>query len=105
LSLIGIPITGGFFAKFYVFSAALQGTHPLVGLVIIGVLNSAIAAYYYLRIIVVMYMREPREDTPVAPVSTGLGFALGLCLAATIFLGVYPNPVLKYAARSVGLLQ
>src|SRR5438067_2700945 len=56
LSLIGIPITGGFFAKFYVFSAALQGSHPLVGLVIIGVLNSAIAAYYYLRIIVVMYM-------------------------------------------------
>ncbi|PYV47773.1 MAG: NADH-quinone oxidoreductase subunit N, partial [Acidobacteria bacterium] len=54
LSLIGIPITGGFFAKFYVFSAALQGSHPLVGLVIIGVLNSAIAAYYYLRIIVVM---------------------------------------------------
>src|SRR5207248_922818 len=46
LSLIGIPITGGFFAKFYVFSAALQGSHPLVGLVIIGLLNSAIAAYY-----------------------------------------------------------
>jgi len=106
LSLIGIPITGGFFAKFYVFSAALQGSHPLVGLVIIGVLNSAIAAYYYLRIIVVMYMREPREDeASVAPISTGLGFALGLSLAATFFLGIYPNPVLKYAARSVGLLQ
>jgi len=106
LSLIGIPITGGFFAKFYVFSAALQGSHPLVGLVIIGVLNSAVAAYYYLRIIVVMYMREPREEeAPVAPISTGLGFALGLSLAATIFLGVYPNPVLKYAALSVGLLH
>src|SRR5206468_465962 len=62
LSLIGIPITGGFFAKFYVFSAALQGSHPLVGLVIIGVINSAVAAYYYLRIIVVMYMREPRNQ-------------------------------------------
>ena len=59
LSLIGIPITGGFFAKFYVFSAALQAN--LVGLVIIGVLNSAVGAYYYLRIIVVMYMREARE--------------------------------------------
>ena len=66
LSLIGIPITGGFFAKFYVFSAALQAN--LVGLVIIGVLNSAIGAYYYLRMIVMMYMREPREDIPVAPV-------------------------------------
>jgi NADH-quinone oxidoreductase subunit N len=105
-SLIGIPITGGFFAKFYVFSAALQGSHPLVGLVIIGVINSAVAAYYYLRIIVVMYMREARdEEAPVAPISTGLGFALGLSLAATFFLGVYPNPVLKYAALSVGLLH
>jgi NADH-quinone oxidoreductase subunit N len=106
LSLIGIPITGGFFAKFYVFSAALQGTHPLVGLVIIGVINSAVASYYYLRIIVVMYMREPRdEEVPVVPISTGLGFALGLSLAATFFLGIYPNPVLKYAALSVGLLR
>jgi NADH-quinone oxidoreductase subunit N len=106
LSLIGIPITGGFFAKFYVFSAALQGSHPLVGLVIIGVINSAVAAYYYLRIIVVMYMREPRdEEVPVTPVSTGLGFALGLSLAATFFLGIYPNPVLRYAALSVGLLH
>jgi NADH-quinone oxidoreductase subunit N len=106
LSLIGIPITGGFFAKFYVFSAALQGSHPLVGLVIIGVINSAVAAYYYLRIIVVMYMREPRdEEAPVARISTGLGFALGLSLAATFFLGIYPNPVLRYAALSVGLLH
>lgn len=106
LSLIGIPITGGFFAKFYVFSAAMQGSHPLIGLVIIGVINSGVAAYYYLRVIVVMYMREPREEeVPVTPISTGLGFALGLSLAATIFLGVYPNPVLKYAALSVGLLR
>jgi len=106
LSLIGIPITGGFFAKFYVFSAALQGSHPLVGLVIIGVINSAVAAYYYLRIIVVMYMREPRdEEVPVTPISAGLGFALVLSLAATLFLGIYPNPVLKYAALSVGLLR
>jgi NADH-quinone oxidoreductase subunit N len=106
LSLIGIPITGGFFAKFYVFSAALQGSHPLIGLVIIGVLNSAIAAYYYLRVMVVMYMREPREEEPtVAPISLGLGFALGLSLVATFFLGIYPNPVLEYAARSVDLLR
>jgi NADH-quinone oxidoreductase subunit N len=65
-----------------------------------------VAAYYYLRIIVVMYMRESRnQEAPVAPISMGLGFALGLSLAATIFLGVYPNPVLKYAALSVGLLH
>jgi NADH-quinone oxidoreductase subunit N len=103
LSLIGIPVTGGFFAKFYVFSAALQAN--LIGLVIIGVLNSAIAAYYYLRIIVVMYMREPREEGPVAPVPAGLGIALALSLAATIYLGVLPGKVLEYAGRSIQLLQ
>jgi len=99
LSLIGIPITGGFVAKFYVFSAALQAN--LVGLVIIGVLNSAVASYYYLRVIVVMYMREPREETPVSPIPLGLGAALAVSLVATIYLGILPGRVLDYAARSV----
>ena len=104
LSLIGIPITGGFFAKFYVFSAALQAN--LVGLTIIGVLNSAVASYYYLRIIVVMYMREPREDAPLPRIPIGLGTALGISVAATIYLGVLPGRVLEYASRSVsGLLH
>jgi NADH-quinone oxidoreductase subunit N len=103
LSLIGIPITGGFFAKFYVFSAALQAN--LVGLTIIGVLNSAVAAYYYLRIIVVMYMREPREEAPVASIPAGLGIALALSLATTIYLGVLPGRVLEYAIRSVEFIH
>ncbi len=103
LSLIGIPITGGFFAKFYVFSAALQANR--VGLTIIGVLNSAVAAYYYLRVIVFMYMREPREEAPVSAVPAGLAIALALSLAATIYLGVLPNRVLQYAGQSVGLLH
>jgi NADH-quinone oxidoreductase subunit N len=98
LSLIGIPITGGFFAKFYVFSAALQAN--LVGLVIIGVLNSAVGAYYYLRIIVVMYMREPQQEVPVARIPLGLGAALAISLVATIYLGVLPGRVLEYASRT-----
>ncbi len=102
LSLIGIPITGGFFAKFYVFSAALKA--DLVGLTIIGVINSAIAAYYYLRIIVVMYMREGREDIPVLEIPVGLGTALVLSLAATIYLGVLPGRVLGFAQRSAAEL-
>jgi len=102
LSLIGIPITGGFFAKFYVFSAALQAN--LVWLTIIGVLNSAVGAYYYLRIIVVMYMREARGETPVAPVSFGTGTALAISVAATIYLGVLPGDVLQYASRSASEL-
>ena len=98
LSLIGIPITGGFFAKFYVFSAALKAN--LVWLTIIGVLNSAIGAYYYLRIIVMMYMREARTRVPVTPIPFGLGFALGISIVATLYLGILPNGVLQYAQQS-----
>ena len=102
LSLIGIPITGGFFAKFYVFSAALQAN--LLWLVIIGVINSAVGAYYYLRIIVAMYMREPRGEVPVAPVPLGLGTALAISVIATVYMGVLPGRILEYAGRSVNEL-
>jgi len=98
LSLIGIPVTGGFFAKFYVFSAALKAN--LVWLTMVGVLNSAIGAYYYLRIIVVMYMREPQKQAPVKPIPVGLGFALAASFFATIYLGVLPGHVLSYAQQS-----
>jgi NADH-quinone oxidoreductase subunit N len=98
LSLIGIPVTGGFFAKFYVFSAALQSN--LVGLTIIGVINSAIAAYYYLRVIVYMYMRDERVEAPVARIPAGLGVGLAISLVATIYLGVMPGRVLEYAIQS-----
>ena len=98
ISLIGIPITGGFFAKFYVFSAALQSN--LVWLTIIGVINSAIAAYYYLRIIVYMYMRDEGVEAPVARIPAGLGAGIAICLVATIYLGVLPNRVLGDAIRA-----
>jgi NADH-quinone oxidoreductase subunit N len=102
LSLIGIPMTGGFFAKFYVFSAALQAN--LVWLTVIGVLNSAVGAYYYLRIIVLMYMREPTVDAPVRPIPAALGVALAFSLIATLYLGLLPGKVLDYASRSVAEL-
>ena len=102
LSLIGIPMTGGFFAKFYVFSAALQAN--LVGLTIIGVLNSAVGAYYYLRIIVMMYMREAREEVPATPVPPALGAALAISVAATLYLGLLPGRILEYASRSAAEL-
>lgn len=98
LSLIGIPMTGGFFAKFYVFSAALKAN--LIWLTLIGVVNSAIGAYYYLRIIVVMYMREARKEVPVTPIPVGLGVALALTIVATLYLGMLPNRVLQYARQS-----
>ena len=98
LSLIGIPMTGGFFAKFYVFSAALKAN--LIWLTLIGVLNSAIGAYYYLRIIVVMYMREAREEVPVSPISFELGAALAISVVATLYLGLLPNRVLQITQHS-----
>src|SRR5436309_3546117 len=98
LSLIGIPMTGGFFAKFYVFSAALRAN--LIWLTIIGVLNSGVGAYYYLRIIVVMYMRESRKQVPVAPIPFGLATALAVSVFATLYLGILPNRILQVAQHS-----
>src|SRR6202041_409221 len=98
LSLIGIPMTGGFFAKFYVFSAAVKAN--LIWLTIIGVLNSGIGAYYYLRIVVMMYMRESRKEVPVTPVPFALGVALALSVAATLYLGILPDRVLQFTRQS-----
>jgi NADH-quinone oxidoreductase subunit N len=103
LSLIGIPMTGGFFAKFYVFSAAVKA--HLIWLTLVGVINSAIGAYYYLRIIVVMYMRESRKEVPVTSIPFALGVALAVSIAATLYLGILPNRVLQYTQQSAqGLL-
>lgn len=98
LSLIGIPMTGGFFAKFYVFSAAVKAN--LIWLTIIGVVNSAVGAYYYLRIIVVMYMRESRKEVPVTPIPFGLGIALAVSVMATLYLGLLPNRLLEITQHS-----
>ncbi len=98
ISLIGIPITGGFFAKFYVLTAALNSN--LIGLAIILVLNSAVGAYYYLRIIVMMYMREPRGEVPVSPVGTAPALAIAICVIFTLLFGVVPGRVLDYATVS-----
>jgi NADH-quinone oxidoreductase subunit N len=103
LSLIGIPMTGGFFAKFYVFSAAVKSN--LIWLTIIGVLNSGVGAYYYLRIIVMMYMKEPRKAVPVTHVPFALRLALGVCLFATLYLGLFPGRVLQFAQQSAGQLM
>ena len=104
LSLIGVPLTGGFFGKFYIFKAALES--HLVWLTVLGLLNSAVAAYYYLRILVMMYMREPSEAaTRVEPLSPGLRAALILPAVGTLFLGIFPNWVLDFAGRSSTLLK
>lgn len=104
LSLVGIPLTGGFFGKFYVFKAALEA--DLVWLTVLGLLNSAVAAYYYLRVIVVMYMHEPAEATEELPPLGGtLRAAVYASAFGTLLLGVFPSLVLDFAARSAGLVR
>jgi NADH-quinone oxidoreductase subunit N len=99
LSLIGVPLTGGFFGKFYIFKAALDS--KLIWLTIIGLLNSAVAAYYYLRILVVMYFREPGESVETLPPAGALlqiavyGSAVG-----TLLLGIFPSLILDFANRA-----
>jgi NADH-quinone oxidoreductase subunit N len=102
-SLIGIPLTGGFFGKFYIFKAALDSN--LIGLTVLGLLNSAVAAYYYLRIIVVMYFHEPGESLEgLAPVAPGVRVALFASAVATLVLGIFPSAVLDFAGQSSSLL-
>ena len=104
LSLIGVPLTGGFFGKFYIFKAALDS--HLVWLTVLGLLNSAVAAYYYLRILVVMYMHEPSEATAeLEPLSAGLRAALVIPALGTLFLGIFPAWVLDFAGKSSALVK
>lgn len=104
LSMIGVPLTAGFFGKFYIFQAALQS--HLVWLAVLGLLNSAVAAYYYLRILVVMYMKEPCEATlNLEPLSTGLRIALILPAIGTFVLGIFPGLILNFAGKSAVLIR
>ena len=99
LSLLGLPATGGFFAKFYVFNAAIKS--DLIWLTVIGLINTALASYYYLRLIVVMYMYEPQpgEEKLQLRAAPGLTAALVITVIVTIWLGVRPAGVLDYATR------
>lgn len=101
-SLAGIPPTAGFAAKLSIFYAAIQGEY--YWLAIIGILNSAVAAYYYLRVVVFMYMREPEGEMPAAAASRMLWAGIALALAGTLYLGVQPGGILEVARDSVLLL-
>jgi NADH-quinone oxidoreductase subunit N len=95
LSLAGIPPTAGFMAKFFVFQAAVQAGET--GLVIAGVLASVIAAFFYLRLIVLMWLQEPAGDTGVLGLTPSGSLVVGITAAATIVLGVYPESIMHLA--------
>jgi NADH-quinone oxidoreductase subunit N len=104
LSLIGVPLTGGFFGKFYIFKAALDS--HLIWLSVLGLLNSAVGAYYYLRVLVVMYMYEPGEAAESAePLTPSLRIALVLPALGTLVLGIFPSWVLEFAGKSSAMLK
>jgi NADH-quinone oxidoreductase subunit N len=101
-SLIGMPPTGGFFAKFYLFYSAVAGGD--VPIAVIGVIASMISLYFYLKVIVYMYMREPeREIVSATPnLSVRLGVLLASC--AVLYLGILPGSVLEWATSSIATL-
>ena len=98
-SLAGIPPTAGFIGKFYLFSAAIKSGY--VGLAIIGVLNSAASVYYYLRVMVFMYMKDPTEEFDWAGATPSIAICLLLTVGATLVLGIVPGVVLELAQKAV----
>jgi NADH-quinone oxidoreductase subunit N len=96
LALAGIPLTSGFTGKFAVFSAGVSG--GATPLVIVGVITSAMAAFFYVRVIVLMFFAEPVADGPViATPGGGTAAAIAMAVAVTLVLGVFPQPLLDLA--------
>ena len=100
ISLIGIPPAAGFMAKFYIFSAAVQ--HNLLWLVIIAVINSVISAYYYLRVVKVMWLGQAVSEEKV-PSSGVLRLALSLCCLGVLLLGIIPGYIMKLAELAASM--
>ena len=99
LAFAGIPLTSGFAGKFAVFKAAAQG--GAVPLVIIGVISSAIAAFFYIRVIVLMFFSEPRPEGPTVAVPSPLtSGAIAVGVAVTLVLGVAPQYFLDLAGKA-----
>jgi NADH-quinone oxidoreductase subunit N len=103
LSMAGIPPLGGFMAKFYIFSAAVKS--KFYWLAILGVLNSAVSVYYYLRVTVLMYFRESEREITGLQFSPASVLALILAVVGTLYMGIFPANVLSLAQRSVAGLM
>jgi NADH-quinone oxidoreductase subunit N len=101
-SLAGVPPTAGFMGKLYIFSAAIQANY--IGLAIIGVANSVVSAFYYLRITVVMYMSSSEGEPAPPHAAPVLVLAVLIAAGGTVLLGLFPSRVLEAALRSVAAL-
>jgi len=101
ISLAGIPPTAGFFGKFYIFSAAVGAGYT--GLAVIGVLNSLISVYFYMRIVFLMYMREESGQIEVCS-SSAATVALAVCAAGTVAMGIFPSGFANLVASSIAAI-
>jgi NADH-quinone oxidoreductase subunit N len=101
ISLTGVPPTVGFMAKVYIFGAAVNAN--LEWLALAGVINSVVSAYYYLRVLKVMYLNQSENAEPVRA-----GFPIHLAATTTVatvlFFGIYPTPLIQLAATAVQIL-
>ena len=101
LSLLGLPLTAGFMGKVLVFRPALEAGNPLVtGLVVVAVIGSAISAYYYLRLIVVMFFRERVSEWIEPKMPAGLAAALIIAVLGVLYFGIFADRVIERFAQS-----
>ena len=103
VSLTGVPISGGFVGKFYLFSAAVSAGYA--HLAIIGMLMSVVSAYYYLRVVVAMYMDGPIGEDSWSPVGASARAALAISTTVVLVLGVYPGPLMALARAAAASLR
>ena len=102
LSLLGLPLTAGFMGKVLVFRPALEaGNALLTATVVIAVINTAISAYYYLRLIVVMFFRERTTDWFVPKMPVGLAVVILITVIGVFYLGVFSDGVIEKFSRSM----
>ena len=104
LAFAGIPLTSGFIGKFTIFSAAYEGGNK--GVVVVGVLASAVAAFFYVRVIVLMFFTDPEEDGTVVVIPSVLTkITILSTFAITIFLGVFPTPLLNFITSTATFIR
>ena len=98
-SLMSIPPTAGFAGKFYLFAGAIKAGY--IWLAVIAMLNSAVSFYYYLRVMVYMYFRNPTEDYAWVSVPVSVLVTIILAIAGSLYLGILPNSVMAMAKQAI----
>jgi NADH:ubiquinone oxidoreductase subunit 2 (subunit N) len=105
LSLAGVPGTGGFLGKFFVFGSALQMNLPQTfALALVGILTSVVAAFYYLNVVRQMFFETADEGASAITVPMGLKVGLVLTAAGILIVGLYPDPFIRLATNSIHML-